>query len=1029
MINLTNSIKFLKTGNELSLSTLKAAKSTKKMLLTQYTGLESEIDLGLITSSNDNKYKSLAFNLYYPKIEHMMDERWLNKVFTLLNKNSYDALTKDNHGTISNLEININIPKALLYEFLRGLRIFFLALWAEEAILLPMNFDLPRSNRRNDIASSIYPEVLSIFRGVPCKRFPTFNIYSHVAEPTKNNFKWYAWRLVIASSWRSIEDISTTDLYDVFDFLSKLRQTPDPLILPGYPVTPQMFAGPLISAFKNDIKFDFSVVSLKQPLKSYSADMLDGELGISKEDTSNWSQKNAWLKIQRKYLDNQFHVKKITNIRPIERNIGRLNYYLFILLPQQGITPPLPEYLDRKYIDGVANIPPLREIMSQRDAMSATSRFFDFIEETETFLTQKQFTNPITRWDKPRGKSNSQTDKVPFKLNDFLLIYNLTNAVLDFAWYLFENILDGTAPSNWHKLLNSQNTSSIFTTTDFGMTPKIQYREINGSIISFDLKYIPVSVMPITHVDLHGRSGKITIPNIFGISETVIALDTGLRHSHIRWLDKHTFEHQTHGDNAPYFDMCVNTDKSGHSWIRPTSMIVHQTIKRLIKVQKHVNAEHFSKKLPYRNKDNTNYEPISPIFHLYQNNAVYSESSMRKYYNNLVYFFQQIKTQQRMNLREEMPAIIANLTFDRPEHFSLAEQHRDQFKSQYTPHGTRATVISASSLFLPIHIVASKISGHRGINDTLHYAVVDETFIGSSVRDVLSFTERTFNMVSSCTTRRQSPLRGALNDDTASHLSDHGATSFFSEKHDGRIIGGVDIIATDRSNIRLFTTHICPLGGQCPDDITSTIGPKKCGQCPYSVKALDHLPRILAHSRQLARELDELQLQIAFADTNGATEAVLEEFEDRIISVSCELSAWMLTAEVLINNRDMLKDKVMINRPDLLSDKIFVIAGSTDKLTETLLRFQDSVAYQDLINSTLELDVVRMKGKLLSFSNKVADLFPEDAEQDPIEQIRGVVKGISVLTGKSYEAIAHQLAQQPKVHHCQVNYGSLMHDA
>ena len=102
------------------------------------------------------------------------------------------------------------------------------------------------------------------------------------------------------------------------------------------------------------------------------------------------------------------------------------------------------------------------------------------------------------------------------------------------------------------------------------MVPNVQYQEIDGSIRSFDLKYLPISVLPVAHVKLKGRHGLTTIPMIFGIAETVIALETGLRHCHIRWLDKRTYESETYGDHAPYFDMCVNTDKSGHSWIRPT---------------------------------------------------------------------------------------------------------------------------------------------------------------------------------------------------------------------------------------------------------------------------------------------------------------------------------------------------------------------------------------------------------------------------------------------------------------------------
>jgi hypothetical protein len=1016
MINLTSSIKFVKHDVELKEAVLHAINKTNKLLLVQQTGLQSDIDPEIVTSTKDNKLKALAFYVYSPKIENLCSEQWLAKVFDVLNNGTYTELTKQSEDTLSRLDIGFFIPKTLLTEFLRGLRIFFLALWTENAILLPMNFSLPKSNRRDDIASQLYPEVLAIYRNVPCERFPTFNLDSHVPEPTKKNFRWYTWRLIIASSWRKVEDISTADLEEAFKFLSKLRANPEISTLPKYPITPQMFAGPLISGFKNIITFDFSIVSLQQPLKSYSTDILGMELNIANQDTSHWGQKQAWLRIEKSYIEIQRTVKKLANIDNLEKTIGRLNFYLFIHLPQKGITPPFPEYFDRKYIVGTETLPKLIEIIPDRDSISATSRFFDFIEETETFVSGREFSNPITRWDKPREQSHHQTTKIPYKLNDFLLIYNLANAISDFSWHVLQKIINRSAPSNWHKLLNNQNESNLIFTADFGLVPKIEYREINGNVRSFDLEHIPVSLLPVTHVQLKkGPRGITTIPLIFGISQVVVALETGLRHSHIRWLDKRTYVAETYGEHAPYFDMCVNTDKAGKSWIRPTSITVLETLNRLITAQNKIEAEHFTAKLNYRNIVHSIYDPISPVFHLYKTNNVYSETSMMRFYNYLVYFFQQLKISQRLPLREPIPAGVANLPFDRPEHFSQAEKLRNEFKSQYTPHGTRATVISAACLFLPIQVVASKISGHRGINDTLHYAVVDETFTTASKQEAMSFARRSMNMASSCTTREDSPIHQMLRGGNIDRLGDFGATAFFVEKSDGSVTGGLDIIASDKSNVRLFPTNICPFGGNCPDDITHTIGARKCGQCPYSIKTIDHLPRILAHSRQLARELDDLQAQIRRADDQGASELVLEEIEDRIISVSCELSAWMLTSEVLINNRTLMHDKININRPDLLSERISIIAGENDKLTETLLRLQDSIAYHDLINCSLELDVIRLKGKLLSCSEPVKNLFPEDVMLDPIEQIRGVARAISMLSGKTYTEIAQQLSAPPSI--------------
>lgn len=59
-------------------------------------------------------------------------------------------------------------------------------------------------------------------------------------------------------------------------------------------------------------------------------------------------------------------------------------------------------------------------------------------------------------------------------------------------------------------------------------------------------------------------------------------------------------------------------------------------------------------------------------------------------------------------------------------------------------------------------------------------------------------------------------------------------------------------------------THICPVGGMCPQEVMNIIAEKRrCGLCPLALKCVDNLDPIYAKQRDLMREIKNEKLDIA----------------------------------------------------------------------------------------------------------------------------------------------------------------------
>ena len=256
--------------------------------------------------------------------------------------------------------------------------------------------------------------------------------------------------------------------------------------------------------------------------------------------------------------------------------------------------------------------------------------------------------------------------------------------------------------------------------------------------------------------------------------------------------------------------------------------------------------------------------------------------------------------------------------------------------------------------------------------------------------------------------RNNSNLRRALSaSPIIDVLSEFGAFSLSSESAKGEYQSGLShILETHPDQIKLNPTHICPFNNNCPDDIIKSLGTKKCGQCHYSIKTVDHIPRILAHCCVLNRQLEYAKDQLLLAEKNSATDESLEIIEDELLHISGELSAWVLTAKVLSNNFDGLKNRVLINKPEMLLQQLQAIAKPNTALENLLIQCDEAAAYPDLADSSLYADVNMYRARLLTLSGSIESLFEPIEHNEILDNFRGLIRGVCIATGKSITEIA-----------------------
>jgi hypothetical protein len=621
MFNITDDIIFIKADVELNNAIQKSFEQT-------ITILTKDVKRNVNITSNRNSNLALVkFFSSYKSNSTFFDEKWLNEVFkrTYEGQDSVSNKQADTFNKYIPQDILIeNTLTSTLYKHLKSnLRIFFYALWSNKAILLPLHYHYPRTNigkKWSEPAMELYSEVLVLFRNCFLNKDKDYPDITQLFPKRENtHLRDYAYKVCIATNWYEIEDIKINEVFEFSQSLYEKRESENrrnELMLKP-PLTAMLMTlleyAPERCSFSSE-----SVGAILHANKSLTASKLADEA----KGYGQVAYTKYWINYQKIYLG-KLEKRGIKNLKETENALGLLNRYLFINIPAASSIDNIPKYpkdLSRKHSDGneKLNIPSLIDSIiqdpnsaSQVSKLKKIEAFFKWLEkrsgDDEALIG---FKNIIDELDYPVVSSPRGTNKKIFPSSVFSIIHSLVYSLCEFYWYLIEN--NKYEPK-------STLVSDCYDTESLGFVPIIY---VDGKVLP--LRHIPTRMTDETIANKRG--GSYSYPTFQGLFLIAVALETGLRHIHIRWLDRNKFI-STNNRQSDYVQSLnvnivesnesgfieVSTDKVKRTpWSPYVSFRVINLLKRLKKFQDKLDND--VPKIWYDEHKNSPFGKIESLF-------------------------------------------------------------------------------------------------------------------------------------------------------------------------------------------------------------------------------------------------------------------------------------------------------------------------------------------------------------------------------------------------------------------------------
>lgn len=1047
-VNLTNKLKFLFTGDALNSAIITSIKNTFDVVLSRH--YNKPVRMGTHGNLRDYKTTRLAFLYVFDDIQtlNMNDLIYLYELLGhdyVAQQDVHRFLSKDKDFGFWKVEYSDN--------FKSSLKVLFIELFNAGAILLPMEFE-PSNTVGTDYSKDRYPELLNLL----------WNYKEHFSTKDTSNIQHVGvlYRAIIASSWRNVEDINLFDAMQyqqMYQDRKDANQTNLTFALGDLLKLVYLYAPNRCSYTPDDLHLALSDIPSASLLKKLEQDKLDNQTG------------SKWVELAKQYL-NEKTGTGYKSIRTLRGIIGKFISHICVDLPRElgqksEHIPSVPNQFKRKHLTGDWKVSgfkeKLRKSLSNENFnthLRETSAFFNWILLNDDDPDIAGFVNPISDLDYVLSPRRKGTDKLAFPRRQFAHVHSFASAVCEFYWYLIrENkIVSGGA-----------NSQHCYDTQKVGYVPLVL---IQGKLEP--IYFVPGSL---THEVTSMKNGvQYNYPTFQTLFENLIALETGLRHIHIRWLDKDKFDvnqnvttdgiHQYIAELHIHYaaanesnEIEVGTDKvKTEPWKPYVSSRVLNLLRRLKAFQDTLDIE--VPALWYDGHEGSIHGKIKSLFCSMDATVeipeVIKEDPCRNQYKRLLYFYDLFVQLSGLNIpllgttsdkainkieearelvkrKQETDSALSerSLTVLLWKYsITAAFYFKGKYKTNFKPHGTRSSVASEKVKVLPPQAIQDHITGHESRAVLSYYIQADPDWlkeIGEYNENILLSDQHLKKTTNKNLTEEQKArinknLKKVIEQDPTLLGSDFGAVGFTVENSRDDIVGGLKTIAvTPVSNCAFMPTHICPFGGSCPKEIKEEFGELQCGQCYFSVKTIDHIPRILAHIRKLNDEKNEKENYIIQSQKAGADIEALEVMEQEKNNLGSELAAWTNTFDLLERNRASLKEECedgtkefLVAKPDILMDYFAKGEVADNVVNALLLRIQDANAFQEYFTPQLKAQITQIRNKILINQKQFDQLLEQPDGFELIDEFRGALRAFTEAQGISLKDATKLLSEPLK---------------
>jgi len=1072
MINLTNNIQVTKEGKELSLAVINAVENAKQCVITQFfAGQRPWPTPNQITAGSQNRFKRASIIKFFHQhgdlsIAPEYNEKWIEGLYSAATKTPKAELILRLIPNQTNPKSLTNRTFSILFKQDAILILHFL--WFEGAVLLPATLQRPVTRNEEtggqifEYAANDYPETLALAR-YPFMgniRRKLVKLTDFLPSTSHDNFDWYAWRFIRATDWHVVEDINVDDVVAYLkEFTENSRKSQG---IPNYPISPKAILGCFKEAFPSRCKFSMDDPQLVNTRRLATESAIQS--GSFYVPESLGKHKKHWLYFERKFLK-RLKTRGVNSWKGNEKELGILNAFLFEEIPSKTSKSdvPMPAEFSRRYIEDLGELPNIidyvqngRKPSTVRSILLTINQFFDYLESnSNTYEELKDFRNPLSSAvDFPILSNSNSTSKAVFVAEHFIPLHQFCYAIEAFGWFLAENIYEPEYAGNraWkqRKIKKYFDSAQMtYNTEDLGFVPLVFLRnpefdekkplsKKNRRMKVTPIYFIPKGILPLKPRRLKGHLGFTNFPTLNHIQQTVVALETGIRNVHIRWLDRRTYDKNIDRSYPlpPICNLWVNTDKAHGEWGARVSRSVIEMLDRQKQTHDWLEEPVIHEEQWYNNYDETTtFGKILTLFPRGLSSGTGHETkpgpstdaAHSKNFRRTVFAFDLfcryslgIKPSNRMP--EEFREIDS---VDTMENYSRVLELFSKAKKliEHTPHSCRASVVSHWITILPPNIIGDYITGHSTVEHVLFYAKCDPSFLKrhekyQKLAFENGFTWDESNISSIKAEDINSTLHRAFTENKEGAVHDFGAISFERPTSKGDILSGIrELKKQPLDAISFHGTHICPFADQCPkdviDDLNAIPGVRMpCGSCYYSVKTVDHLPRISGHVRSLIEESAELKDYIDDARDGGADLKSLESKAQYRKFLADEISAWTVTMLCLDQMYQDIqsRDHFLVQQPEIVKEQLQRVVVDDVGLENLMARVAEAKTHSEFFTPRLKSQLKLARAKILKRSGDIHRLLEDEPKGFTLlDEFRGIIRSTCETLGLNLKQLTEEI--------------------
>lgn len=1057
MINLTRDVMVIKSGSELT-ECIKLAITLSKNCVKDELYNGAYISPSKVTSSSRNEfYQASIFRLFDGHLDQSLtssyDTEWIKNIYSCALKPPTAELAKQVLPPSSHDWLNSSSLVRLSQDSLLILHF----LWHVGAVLLPMTLKKPTTKSATtgsnyyELAARTYPEVLALVS----QPYVTHVDYSDildirtVMQPSAiDNFGWYTWRMIRATTWQRVEDIDPMDVAACAKALLSARKRETDWVT--YPIAPKAFFSYVQKLYPGRCRKEDPEHAIKNDVHASKNAINRGDFHIPDEHSECVS---TWLKYQDKFIEN-IKTRGIKTYESYRASLAILNTFLFGTLLAAGIRPPLPNQLNRDHMEGDKFDGLLKTVNAGRSpntvqhVLYQLDAYFNYMAaHANSDKTISGFVNPIVDFDFPIVKRRSSTNKPAFGSEHFPLLLQFCYAIESFSTYISELVHShqiNLYADEYRVEITSKNwndAQKIVQTDKFGYVPVVFYKnplfntslpksKLNSPMKCEPLHLISRSLIPIIERSVMNNGRWVFYPQLNYIRHNIVALETGVRSIHIRWLDRRAYDKNIDRSRRmpPICKLHINTDKVNGAWDASVSKHVIEVLDRQYAMANWFNNPPMLEEVWYDNHEDSVFGKIVTLFPKFMMPGPLHPDSYAKYFKRLIYSFDLFcRYQLQIEPSNQMPeALLETESILDPMDFLMALKLEAEASKlvEHTPHSCRVSVVSEHIRILPPHIIGAYITGQASEAHVMYYAKVDPTYLKSvakyqkmSIEQGWAFDRPAMSSIKAedVASKLQQAFRKNKND----ALVDFGAISFDHETKNDVRSGIKDVKRRPLDSLAFMPTHICPVGNNCTTEIIRDLGAvpgsvMPCGSCYISVKTVDHLPRIHGLIRVLTDECSELESHIAEAKKNGASPESLMHKANHRKFLASEIISWSVTAHCLEQMHSEIKTRehFLVEKPEIVAEHLERLELKDHSLANLIARVEEAKSHAEFFSPQLKQQIMVARNKLLAFTGDFHRMLQEAPTGfSLIDEFRGLIRSTCEVLGVSLHDLCDAMSK------------------